>query len=81
MAPHHRRRRGRRHLDPVNEELPQGSPRSKSQSPAMTDWHSRYHRLSPMTSMLLSQPWLMCPTAWMCEEAAAGVRRRTNNRG
>lgn len=47
----------------------------------MTDWHSRYHRLSPMTSMLLSQPWLMCPTAWMCEEAAAGVRRRTNNRG
>jgi len=68
-------------LTQVNEELPQGSPRSKSQSPAMTDWHSRYHRLSPMTSMLLSQPWLMCPTAWMCEEAAAGVRRRTNNRG
>ena len=52
-----------------------------SQSPAMADWCSSYHGLSPMTSMPLSQPWLMCPTAWMCEEEAAGVRRIINNRG
>lgn len=47
----------------------------------MADWCSSYHGLSPMTSMPLSQPWLMCPTAWMCEEEAAGVRRIINNRG